>query len=322
MMLIRRLQDCEQFVAGDGSVLRELLHPDKVNVAIRYSLAHARVAPGESTKAHRLRTAEVYYILRGRGRMHIDAEMTDVDANCAIYIPPGSVQRISNIGKDDIIFLCIVDPAWREEDEEVMEGPKLIAADVVLLPDQATTRWIMSINRELVSQYGSEIVLTERTCLPHISLAMGCVHERDVDSIRELLQRLAKETPVRHLNATGIRISVNSRGEHTSLLEIERTNELQMLHEAVMREVEPLFTHDVTEAMIADDAVAESTLAWIRDFPQKAAFEQFSPHITLGYGDAKTDKSFPITLTVAQLALCHVGNHGTCRKVLLSVRLS
>ena len=120
-MRVRRLRDCELFVAGDGSILRELLHPDKTGLAIRYSLAHARVAPGEKTKAHRLKTAEVYYILSGQGRMHIDAETTAVDADCAIYIPPGSVQYIENTGKDDLIFLCMVDPAWREVDEEIVE---------------------------------------------------------------------------------------------------------------------------------------------------------------------------------------------------------
>jgi len=122
MMLVRRLADCEPFVAGDNSLLREFLHPDKADVAIRYSLAHARVGPGEQTKAHRLRTAEVYYILSGRGRMHIDAESAEVDAGSAVYIPPGSVQYIANTGKDDLAFLCIVDPAWREADEEVVGG--------------------------------------------------------------------------------------------------------------------------------------------------------------------------------------------------------
>jgi len=196
-----------------------------------------------------------------------------------------------------------------------------IAVDVVLLPDQAMTRWTIQINRELVRQYGSEIVLSEKTCLPHVSLAMGCTEERDTDSIRELLQRLAKETPVKQLNATGILISTNSRGEHTSLLEIERTSDLQALHEALMREVEPFFSHDVTPTMIAADTAAESTLEWIRDYPQKVAFERFSPHVTLGHGQAKTDAPFPIPFTVSQLALCHVGNHGTCRKVLVSVSL-
>ncbi len=69
-MLVRRLEDCEPFVAGDGSILRELLHPGKADVAIRYSIAHARVSPDEQTKAHRLKTAELYYILRDRGDRH------------------------------------------------------------------------------------------------------------------------------------------------------------------------------------------------------------------------------------------------------------
>jgi len=196
-----------------------------------------------------------------------------------------------------------------------------IAVDVVLLPNRAMTEWALGINRELVRHSGSEIVLSETTCLPHISLAMGCMDEHDIDSVCDLLQRLVKETPVKRLTATGIRVSVNSHGEDTSLLEIEKTNELQILHETVMREADSFFSHDATEAMIADDTVAESTLEWIRDYPEKAAFEQFSPHITLGYGQAKTDDSFPIRFTVSRLALCHVGNHGTCRNVLASVSL-
>ena len=119
-MLIRHLSECEEFIAGDGSLLRELLHPDKDAVAIRYSLAHAKVAPGERTVAHRLTTAEVYYILRGRGRMHIGDESGQVDAGCVVYIPPGAAQYIENAGRSDLVFLCIVDPAWQREDEEVL----------------------------------------------------------------------------------------------------------------------------------------------------------------------------------------------------------
>ncbi len=119
-MLIRRLRDCAEFIAGDGSVLRELLHPDKADIRIRYSLAHARVRPGGRTRAHRLKTTEVHYILDGRGRMHIDEQSAEVAADSAVYIPPGSVQRIENTGPGDLVFLCIVDPAWRKEDEEVI----------------------------------------------------------------------------------------------------------------------------------------------------------------------------------------------------------
>ena len=119
-MLVTRLEDCDEFISADGARLRELLHPDKAELDISYSLAHAVVEPGLSTTAHRLKTSEVYYIIRGEGLAHIDGEEAGVLPGQAVYIPPGAVQYITNTGGDDLVFLCIVDPAWRVEDEEIL----------------------------------------------------------------------------------------------------------------------------------------------------------------------------------------------------------
>jgi len=120
-MIIKDLDECESVIAGDGSQLRELLNPLKENLAVRYSLAEARVGPGEATAAHRLRNAEVYYIIAGAGEMRIEDETAAVRSGQAVYIPPGAVQSIHNTGAEDLVFLCLVDPAWRPEDETVLE---------------------------------------------------------------------------------------------------------------------------------------------------------------------------------------------------------
>jgi len=120
-MFVKCLSDCQEFTAGDGSILRELLHPEKADLQIRYSLAHAKVKPGHKTKPHKLRTAEVYYILGGRGLMHIDEQFHEVNPDCAVYIPPDSTQYIENTGGSDLLFLCIVEPAWRKEDEQILK---------------------------------------------------------------------------------------------------------------------------------------------------------------------------------------------------------
>ncbi|HTP05304.1 MAG TPA: cupin domain-containing protein [Nitrospirota bacterium] len=119
-MLIRDLKDCAEFIAGDGSILREILHPDKADLTIRYSLAHAIVRPGQTTKPHGLKTSEVYYIVAGEGVMHIDGDTGAVRPGFTVYIPPGTTQFIHNSGKTDLVFLCIVDPAWRKEDEDIL----------------------------------------------------------------------------------------------------------------------------------------------------------------------------------------------------------
>ncbi|MEG4272335.1 MULTISPECIES: cupin domain-containing protein [unclassified Microcoleus] len=118
-MLIQKLNACGEFIAGDGTQLRELLHPDKQAVDLRYSLAHATLPPGQTSALHSLTTSEVYYILSGVGEMHIDEENQFVEAGDAVYIPPNAKQFIYNCGTEPLIFICIVDPAWRKEDETI-----------------------------------------------------------------------------------------------------------------------------------------------------------------------------------------------------------
>ncbi len=121
-MLIKDIRNCEYFRAMDNSILCELLHPVKESLPeIPFSIAHAIVKPGESTKPHRLKTSvEVYYVLDGEGRIFVNAESAHVHQGQAIYIPPDSIQHIQNTGNTDLRILCIVHPVWRSEDEEVI----------------------------------------------------------------------------------------------------------------------------------------------------------------------------------------------------------
>ena len=118
-MLVQKLYQMEEFIAGDGTRLRELLHPDKQSIELRYSLAHAIVPVGQTSIPHALKTSEVYYLISGKGEMHIDEETQLVEAGDAVYIPPNAKQYIHNCGDELLVFICIVDPAWQKEDETV-----------------------------------------------------------------------------------------------------------------------------------------------------------------------------------------------------------
>jgi mannose-6-phosphate isomerase-like protein (cupin superfamily) len=119
-MILKSFDNLPEFVAGDKSILREYLNPNKEDLELRYSLAHATVKPNQSTQPHKLKTSEVYYILTGSAEMTINGEKKIVKPHQAIYIPPDATQSICNIGKDGLTFLCIVDPAWRPEDENIL----------------------------------------------------------------------------------------------------------------------------------------------------------------------------------------------------------
>jgi len=115
------LADRPEFLAGDHTVLRELLHPAKQPLSLRYSVAHGTLAPGLRSKWHKLRSSEVYYIIAGCGRLTVDDSVVAVETGSIVYVPPGGKQSLESSGPTAIEFLCVVEPAWRAEDEEVLE---------------------------------------------------------------------------------------------------------------------------------------------------------------------------------------------------------
>ena len=81
----------------------------------KLSVARARVAPGVTTRWHRLDgIAERYVILEGRGRAEIDGlPPQDLLPGDVLRIAPGQAQRITNTGATDLVFLALCTPRFR-----------------------------------------------------------------------------------------------------------------------------------------------------------------------------------------------------------------
>ena len=121
-MLIKDQNHCQEIVAGDKTLLKELLSPYQDDIKMDCSIALARLEPGKSSVPHQLHSAEVYYIIQGTGDMHINGESNLVSQGHIIYIPPKATQSIQNTGSIDLTFVCIVDPAWRQEEEIIVQN--------------------------------------------------------------------------------------------------------------------------------------------------------------------------------------------------------
>ena len=76
------------------------------------SVARARVAPGVTTRWHRLQgIAERYLILSGQGLAEVEGmDPTSVQAGDLLYIPAGHGQRIRNTGSEDLALLRPLHP--------------------------------------------------------------------------------------------------------------------------------------------------------------------------------------------------------------------
>ena len=87
------------------------------------SVARARVEPGVTTAWHRLKeTSECYYILSGKGLAQIGEDIEqEMKPHSIIKIPSNTPQRITNIGEEDLVFLCLCVPAFSAENYEALE---------------------------------------------------------------------------------------------------------------------------------------------------------------------------------------------------------
>lgn len=87
------------------------------------SIARARVPPGVTTALHAVEgTTERYVIAQGRGRVEVgEMPSAEVGPGDVVVIPPGTRQRIRNLGSTDLIFYCVCTPRFRGKNYRSLE---------------------------------------------------------------------------------------------------------------------------------------------------------------------------------------------------------
>jgi mannose-6-phosphate isomerase-like protein (cupin superfamily) len=110
------------FINGSENVkIKQYFDPKNTSNGINYSLAQFSLEIGQKTKLHKIKSSEIYYILEGNGRLKINSEKFELKKNDSAYVPPNSEQFLENIGSEILRFLCIVEPAWKPEDDKILE---------------------------------------------------------------------------------------------------------------------------------------------------------------------------------------------------------
>lgn len=111
--------DAEFYIAEGCYIMEQSNSPDDPDL----SIARARVAPGTTTRRHRLKnTTERYCIVAGTGIVEVgDLPPAIVAAGDIVIIPPMCPQHITNTGAEDLIFLAICTPRFHDDVYEDLE---------------------------------------------------------------------------------------------------------------------------------------------------------------------------------------------------------
>ncbi len=109
----------QPYVTKDGSIIRELIHPN-VHGNKNQSFAEATVQVEGTTQLHRhLHSEEIYHITQGNGIMFLGDEQCEVKAGDTVFIPSGTPHKIWNTGKIPLKILCCSSPPYSHEDTEL-----------------------------------------------------------------------------------------------------------------------------------------------------------------------------------------------------------
>jgi mannose-6-phosphate isomerase-like protein (cupin superfamily) len=113
-------REIRPYTTKDGSVIRELMHPD-VHGNANQSLAEAVVPVGRQTELHYHRQSEeIYHVTEGFGRMRLGDAVFDVGAGDTVCIAPGTRHNILNTGDVPLRLLCCSAPPYSHGDTELI----------------------------------------------------------------------------------------------------------------------------------------------------------------------------------------------------------
>jgi len=120
-MSLRKSSEIKSIQGNEGTKIKQYFHPHNTLNGINYSIAQFTLGPGKKSKLHKMSSSEIYYILEGSGNLKIDEDTHHMEKDDSAYVPPNSKQFIENSGSINLKFLCIVEPAWKADDEILLE---------------------------------------------------------------------------------------------------------------------------------------------------------------------------------------------------------
>ena len=197
---------------------------------------------------------------------------------------------------------------------------QLVALDVAILLPPALAASVESLNKQLKAP--PEGFRFNERHLPHISLVQQFSPTTELDAIQETIGGVVGQHPSFELTLASV-----TTNQTTASLRVTPSAVLGTLHRRLMDQLAAFdvgvgddcaFTRSDSKPASAPRA---RDISWVNQFRTEAAYDAFTPHVTLGIGTLKT--TFPTaTFTASTLALCVLGRFCTCQEVLASWTLS
>ena len=104
--------DAQEAILTDGTIAKGIyirwLIDEKLG-AKNFAMRRVEIKPGLSVPLHNHPEEHEIYVLSGTGKFYNDKEEVEVaNQGDFVYIPSNEKHGMDNIGKDNLIFLCLI----------------------------------------------------------------------------------------------------------------------------------------------------------------------------------------------------------------------
>jgi 2'-5' RNA ligase len=186
---------------------------------------------------------------------------------------------------------------------------ELIALDVALMPPPHVAAKAVALSAALPEGESQGLRLDDDH-VPHVTLMQLFARVNELDHVEARV-----DDTLSGIAPLSLRVTGGGHATNTVWMAIEKTPQLVELHEGFMEALRGLERPDGgTGAFFGDDARLRDVL-WVASYRLKSSFHHFEPHITLGHGSTAPHVE-PLAFIADTVALCHLGRHCTCRRVL------
>jgi len=198
--------------------------------------------------------------------------------------------------------------ARRRGGRNLLSMSDLVALDVAILPPADVSARAVELSASL--PHDPQGFRLDAEHLPHVTLIQSFVRQDELDVAFERVDEV-----LRGRDALTLRVAGGGKGGSSVWLAIDRSPELDGLHEALMHALVGVERPGGTPGAFFDGDARVADVLWVTGYRLKSSFGAFAPHITLGHA-ARPPEIPPFTFRAETVAACHLGRFCTCRRIL------
>jgi hypothetical protein len=206
----------------------------------------------------------------------------------------------------------------------------LTAIDILIDPDEAAMKRAREVNARLLESVPlPKGWALDDTHQPHITTLQRYVRTADLDKVYDAIEKTVAETDLGALSYEAMKITHADwgfPGVAPTVLMVEVSDKVLDFQAALLAAITPFVESSGTAAaFVADlgEEISPTIIDWVEKFvPDQIGVGKYFPHLTVGvatFDDLKVIEAEPFeafAVHPASVAVYHLGNNGTARKLL------